>query len=334
MAIIKCPKCGKDISDKAKECPKCGWKTEIADAGQSTLEPIEKLPQENISDKDVIFQKKSNNKKNLIVAGIIAFLVIGISVLLLKNYKLSSALQAKQEESVQTASENQSMDYEEEVQQDISDSNEEEEIIDIKAADIEESQEDYPSSEIIEFSGTGDMVVPDVNIPEGIYRVHLYNRGESNFIVHAYDGDGTKDPSWANEVGNYSGYIALTHGFTGGMIEVKSSGEWFIKVLPIEDNGTSNINGTGDAVSPYFYLKSGLMSVELKNSGDSNFIVHLYDEYGNRYSSLANEIGNYEGQSIFNEGEENTKYFLQVQSEGEWTVNFNLDKNVTHVSHE
>lgn len=25
MALIKCPKCGREISDKAKQCPGCGW---------------------------------------------------------------------------------------------------------------------------------------------------------------------------------------------------------------------------------------------------------------------------------------------------------------------
>ena len=26
MALIKCPECGKEISDKAKACPECGYK--------------------------------------------------------------------------------------------------------------------------------------------------------------------------------------------------------------------------------------------------------------------------------------------------------------------
>ena len=25
MALIKCPNCGQDISDKAEKCPHCGW---------------------------------------------------------------------------------------------------------------------------------------------------------------------------------------------------------------------------------------------------------------------------------------------------------------------
>ena len=29
MALIKCVECGKEISDKAKQCPKCGWKIDL-----------------------------------------------------------------------------------------------------------------------------------------------------------------------------------------------------------------------------------------------------------------------------------------------------------------
>ena len=29
MALIKCPECGKEISDKASRCPKCGYPIEI-----------------------------------------------------------------------------------------------------------------------------------------------------------------------------------------------------------------------------------------------------------------------------------------------------------------
>ena len=38
MALIKCPKCGKEISDKAKNCVKCGWKVDL-----NELEQEEKL---------------------------------------------------------------------------------------------------------------------------------------------------------------------------------------------------------------------------------------------------------------------------------------------------
>lgn len=29
MALIKCPKCGREISDKAKKCVGCGWKVKL-----------------------------------------------------------------------------------------------------------------------------------------------------------------------------------------------------------------------------------------------------------------------------------------------------------------
>ncbi len=34
MALIKCPKCGKEISDKAKNCVKCGWKVDLNELKQ------------------------------------------------------------------------------------------------------------------------------------------------------------------------------------------------------------------------------------------------------------------------------------------------------------
>lgn len=38
MAIIKCPECGKEISDKAKQCPSCGYPIEA-----TTIEATSKI---------------------------------------------------------------------------------------------------------------------------------------------------------------------------------------------------------------------------------------------------------------------------------------------------
>jgi hypothetical protein len=89
--------------------------------------------------------------------------------------------------------------------------------------------------------------------------------------------------------------------------------------------------GSGDCVSPYFELSSGILTVDLNYTGKSNFIVAVYDEYGNRYTSLANEIGNYSGQAIFNQGKSGVKYCMEVTASGEWSVNFGIDETVTSV---
>lgn len=53
MALIKCPECGRQISDKAVACPGCGFP--ICDVGVQPKTPIEKLV-------DEIYEKYPNEK--------------------------------------------------------------------------------------------------------------------------------------------------------------------------------------------------------------------------------------------------------------------------------
>lgn len=66
MAIIKCPECGKDVSDKAPFCPHCGVKI----AGELPV-PV---PQPNP-------KKASHGHKTLLVSFIVAVIVCGMGVL-------------------------------------------------------------------------------------------------------------------------------------------------------------------------------------------------------------------------------------------------------------
>ena len=44
MALIKCPECGREISDKAKACIHCGYPiAEIADMLEESEETIKKI---------------------------------------------------------------------------------------------------------------------------------------------------------------------------------------------------------------------------------------------------------------------------------------------------
>lgn len=184
----------------------------------------------------------------------------------------------------------------------------------------------------ITFSGSGDQVLSKVSIAQRMYKVTLKNVGSSNFIVHAYTAEGDRLGSLANEIGNYEGSVILTDNIDGGIIEVKSSGSWTITFDAIPNDGTSNITGIGNQVSPWFTLDSGALVVTLSNDGESNFIVHLYDEDGKRYSSLANEIGSYNGTTVFNKGQSGMKYCIEVDSDGTWSVDFGLEKTVTKVT--
>ena len=55
MALIKCPECGKDVSDKAKACPKCGYPIAEYVNGDIPSEESEGVP----------VQPPKNNKGNI-----------------------------------------------------------------------------------------------------------------------------------------------------------------------------------------------------------------------------------------------------------------------------
>lgn len=85
MAMIKCPECQKDISDKAVSCPNCGCPVEYATSDTQTQQP-EHTPNNS---------KKPLNKKWLI-AGVIAIPIIVLAIIIgiqsskkvaLDNYK-------------------------------------------------------------------------------------------------------------------------------------------------------------------------------------------------------------------------------------------------------
>lgn len=119
---------------------------------------------------------------------------------------------------------------------------------------------------------------------------------------------------------------------TDGYIKVESSGQWTITISKDFGAGTSNLTGTGDCVSPFFTLKDGALVVDLLNTGDRNFIVRVYNENGKRCSYLANEIGYYSGQELFNSGKNGMRYCIEVVSDGTWSINFGLDETVTTVT--
>ena len=186
-------------------------------------------------------------------------------------------------------------------------------------------------AEPIEFSGNGDVVLKDVNIPEGMYKIYFTHDGTRNFIIQAYSSD-NKRRGWMNEIGDFSGYIFSGEPIIDGMIEVKADGNWTISVMQIEEGGTSNIRGHGMCVTPYFELEDAPLVVHMTNiNGKSNFIVNMYDENG-KMTGLSNEIGEYEGEKILDNVVAGKKYCIVVDSDGDWSIDFGLGDRITTVS--
>ena len=101
MALIKCPECGKEISDRAASCPNCGCP--ISSMGSYQVEP----KQEEVKQIDISSNKvaKSKNMKNIIIAivAIIVIAVIAVFVGVSIRKKNAEAKRAQQIQDVKNA---------------------------------------------------------------------------------------------------------------------------------------------------------------------------------------------------------------------------------------
>ena len=182
--------------------------------------------------------------------------------------------------------------------------------------------------ETMRYSGFGSKVVQNVDLPDKAMVVTAkHTSGNSNFIVHYYDNEGNRSGAIVNEIGEYSGTKIFNNSDAEpgeGILEVKADGRWeliFISIPnAIGENGSSSMAGHGCCVTPMFEGNGGPNVVKMVHRGDSNFIVHIYDEDG-RSQNLVNEIGFFSGEKVI-KLQKNVRYFLNVKADGEWSVDF------------
>lgn len=83
MALIKCPECGKEISDKAVSCPNCG------NPLNNNSDEILNTQETTAINKGVHTETKNNNTKNkrilIIVISIVAIIMVGVICFMLTN---------------------------------------------------------------------------------------------------------------------------------------------------------------------------------------------------------------------------------------------------------
>ncbi|MBP2114896.1 hypothetical protein [Paenibacillus silagei] len=80
-----------------------------------------------------------------------------------------------------------------------------------------------------------------------------------------------------------------------------------------------HLKGKKDQATEFFYLNSGIAIIEATDNGDSNFIIHIYNETGDFKEYIVNEIGPYKGKSLVVIPEDG-KYMLKVESDSSWKV--------------
>ena len=71
MALIKCPECGRDVSDSAITCPNCGYPLK-----QDQTEKKTELKIKNSFDSRIVKKPRKDKNKKIIVPGLILLVII------------------------------------------------------------------------------------------------------------------------------------------------------------------------------------------------------------------------------------------------------------------
>lgn len=181
----------------------------------------------------------------------------------------------------------------------------------------------------IEYSGYGDKIISNVNIPNGEYIAKITINSTRHHSVKFYYGSNEYDYELlVNDSGkNYSGTTFLKGGNTdavvNGMFEINAEGSWTIKVEKLSGTATFPLSGNGDTVSGLF---DGTGSREIFNityNSTRHHAVKIYKYNGSKYDYelLVNDSGKaYNGQ-VMAPTEKGSKYFFVIEGEGDWTIN-------------
>lgn len=158
--------------------------------------------------------------------------------------------------------------------------------------------------------------------------VTAQHRGSSNFAVELVSPGGGGSDLLVNEIGNYSGQVAVDDAAAGRYrVPVTADGPWTIRFTqPVPTSAAKRVPGTirgrGPRVVQIRSTQDLQPVIDVRHRGRSNFVVELIG-YGDTSGTelLVNEIGNYSGQSLLNDMPEGT-YLLAVQADGPSTVKF------------
>lgn len=162
-------------------------------------------------------------------------------------------------------------------------------------------------------TGSGDDVVDNITVGDGIYRVHFTNSGSSNFVVRSYDSTNDRE-LLINEIGAYDGYVFLS-GSAPYIFEIQSSGKWSFTIERLTIITGTSFSGRGDYVTNIFSGSSG--TYEFTHDGRSNFVIRIYTTNGR--SLLVNEIGSYSGKKIVTIPSGSNAFF-EINADGNWTI--------------
>lgn len=120
-----------------------------------------------------------------------------------------------------------------------------------------------------------------------------------------------------NTIGSYSGshLIDIQDGSTTSKITITAVGAWKLTVSGLDKalKVTDKQSGKGDSV---LHVAGNSSEAAITNTGESNFVVQVYPEYGGFSDLVVNTIGSYKGTVPLE-----APAYVQITSSGSWTIN-------------
>ncbi|MYS81196.1 TerD family protein [Embleya scabrispora] len=170
------------------------------------------------------------------------------------------------------------------------------------------------------YDGRGDKVLSITRpVEAGPFLVELDARGSDNFVVWTLDADLETDKLLANAIGAYRGRALVDErGGHTSRLKIEADGEWTVRLLAPEAARTLTDRLTGNG--PETVRWTGPRTVlAMTHAGVSNFIVGTFAEHGGDEAylgTLANTIGDYEGESILPKG----PCLIELEADGDWSL--------------
>ncbi len=162
-------------------------------------------------------------------------------------------------------------------------------------------------------SGSGDKIISDILVGEGLYRVRLTHDGSKLFAVKSYDKNGNSE-LLTNVMGKYDG-VAVLRREGPYSLEITADGNWTYEVEPIKEATETKFSGNGDSVTDYCYVSSG--GWKITSESDGYFGVWLYTSEGR--DLLINCDGRFD-QNVMVTVPAGSYVYFAVSADGNWTI--------------
>lgn len=173
------------------------------------------------------------------------------------------------------------------------------------------------------YEGDGSLDIYGLNLPPIPYEVRVVSTDAGGYFGLVYRNSAGETDVLVNRAGAFESSATIAKGTEGGALQVIATGHWQITMAPVLNITTPTQSGIGNLVSGRFKGDDKSHDVFCANqAGKGNFIVWLYDINDNTKKLLANGAGTYGKKTKNVYLNASHSYYISVESEGNWLVEF------------